>query len=200
MLRLLTRYGLRQSRDISKAVCLVMSGGYPCQPFSHAGTRKGDKDSRHLWPFMLRAIRNLRPKYALMENVAGHLSMGFGRVLGDLHESGYDAEWQVLSGRGFGSPDLRERVFIVAYPSGKGLSGCVFEKGLCGIPTPTPTQFGNRNINCGGWWRENRTNIRMGNGVPLRVSRKCVRLAGNAVKPIVAQKIGEMILRHEENI
>ena len=62
----------------------VICGGYPCQPFSTAGKRGGANDKRHLWPAMHNAIRVLRPRYALMENVRGHLSLGFGRVLGDL--------------------------------------------------------------------------------------------------------------------
>jgi hypothetical protein len=74
----------------------IICGGYPCQPFSTAGKRNGTADPRHLWPAMHNAICELRPRYALMENVRGHLSMGFGDVLADLAEIGYDAEWQVI--------------------------------------------------------------------------------------------------------
>lgn len=94
----------------------LICGGYPCQPFSIAGQRKGEEDERHLWPEMYRLIRVLRPRYILLENVPGHLQLGFGRVLGDLAEGGYDAEWQVLSARQLGARHLRRRVFIVAYP------------------------------------------------------------------------------------
>lgn len=95
----------------------VICGGYPCQPFSTAGKRGGENDARHLWPAMHNAIRVLRPRYALMENVRGHLSLGFGRVLGDLAEIGYDAEWQIIPAAAVGAPHKRDRVFIVAYPS-----------------------------------------------------------------------------------
>src|SRR5690606_17384107 len=71
----------------------VICGGYPCQPFSLAGVRRGEHDDRHLWPYFADALRYLRPRYALLENVPGHLSLGFGRVLGDLAELGFDAEW-----------------------------------------------------------------------------------------------------------
>ena len=95
----------------------VICGGYPCQPFSNAGKRRGENDPRHLWPIMFNTICNLRPRYALMENVRGHLSMGFGTVLGDLAQIGFNAEWQVLPASAFGAPHRRDRVFIVAYPN-----------------------------------------------------------------------------------
>ena len=93
----------------------VICGGYPCQPFSQAGKRGGNTDPRHLWPAMFNAICNLRPRYALMENVRGHLSMGFGDVLADLASIGFDAEWQVIPAAAVGAPHKRDRVFIVAY-------------------------------------------------------------------------------------
>lgn len=99
----------------------IICGGYPCQPFSTAGKRRGENDPRHLWPNMLDAICNLRPRYVLMENVRGHLSMGFGTVLGDLARIGFNAEWQVLPASAFGAPHRRDRVFIVAYPNGERL-------------------------------------------------------------------------------
>ena len=95
----------------------LIVGGYPCQPFSNAGKRRGENDPRHLWPVMFNAICNLRPRYALMENVRGHLSMGFGTVLGDLARIGFNAQWQVLPASAFGAPHRRDRVFIVAYPN-----------------------------------------------------------------------------------
>jgi DNA (cytosine-5)-methyltransferase 1 len=94
----------------------IICGGYPCQPFSHAGKRNGTADPRHLWPAMHNAICELRPRYALMENVRGHLSLG-GDVLADLAEIGYDAEWQVISAAAVGALHKRDRVFIVAYPN-----------------------------------------------------------------------------------
>jgi len=94
----------------------LICGGYPCQPFSLAGARAGETDARHLWPFFAAAIRHLRPRYALLENVPGHLSLGFGRVLGDLAECGYDTEWDCIPAAAVGAPHLRYRVFVVAYP------------------------------------------------------------------------------------
>jgi DNA (cytosine-5)-methyltransferase 1 len=94
----------------------IICGGYPCQPFSTAGKRKGTDDPRHLWPWVRTAISELRPQYAILENVRGHLSMGGLQVVGELAEIGYDAEWRVVSAAGLGAPHRRERIIIVAYP------------------------------------------------------------------------------------
>lgn len=92
----------------------VMCGGYPCQPFSAAGQRKGTDDERHLWPYFAEAIRRVRPRYVVLENVAGHRSMGFDCVLGDLADIGYDAQWCSVRASDVGAPHRRERVFILA--------------------------------------------------------------------------------------
>ena len=92
----------------------VICGGYPCQPFSTAGKRQGTDDPRHLWPWVRDAIGALRPSYAILENVRGHLSMGGLQVIGELAEIGYDAEWRVVSAAGMGAPHRRERIIIVA--------------------------------------------------------------------------------------
>lgn len=93
----------------------VVCGGYPCQPFSHAGSRAGESDPRHLWPEVARCVRHLRPRYVLLENVSGHLSLGFGAVLGDLAALGYDAFWDCIPAAAIGAPHLRDRVFVVAW-------------------------------------------------------------------------------------
>jgi len=95
----------------------IIAGGYPCQPFSQAGKRKGKEDPRHLWPYVLDAIRAIRPRYALMENVRGHLTLGFGDVLADLAACGYSAEWQIIPASAVGAPHRRDRLFFVAYPN-----------------------------------------------------------------------------------
>ena len=92
----------------------ILTGGYPCQPFSAAGRRQGTNDERHLWPYVRDAIRHLRPRLTVLENVAGHRSLGFDRVLGDLAEDGLDARWVSVRASDIGAPHHRERVFIVA--------------------------------------------------------------------------------------
>jgi DNA (cytosine-5)-methyltransferase 1 len=96
----------------------IICGGYPCQPFSTAGKRRGTNDPRHLWPWVREAISELRPDYAILENVRGHLSMGGLQVVGELASIGYDAEWRVVSAASVGANHRRDRVFIVAYPNG----------------------------------------------------------------------------------
>lgn len=92
----------------------VIAGGYPCQPFSLLGDRRGADDPRHLWPCFADAIRRVRPRYALLENVASHLTLGFGAVLADLAALGYDAEWDCVPAASVGAPHLRDRVFVIA--------------------------------------------------------------------------------------
>ena len=94
----------------------IICGGYPCQPFSTAGKRNGTDDPRHLWPWVREAISELRPKYAILENVRGHVSLGLNVVLGEMASIGYDAEWQIVSAASVGAPHRRDRVIIVAYP------------------------------------------------------------------------------------
>ena len=97
----------------------ILTGGYPCQPFSHAGQRRGTDDERHLWPHVAAAVRALRPRIVVLENVAGHLSLGLGDVLGDLAALRFDARWQVVRASDAGAPHRRERVFIVATDAGR---------------------------------------------------------------------------------
>ncbi len=92
----------------------ILTAGYPCQPFSHAGNRKGETDERHIWPYIATAIRVLRPRYVVLENVRGHLTLGFDRVLGDIASIGFDAEWAIVSAAQVGACHRRERLFIVA--------------------------------------------------------------------------------------
>jgi DNA (cytosine-5)-methyltransferase 1 len=101
----------------------ILTAGYPCQPFSHAGQRKGENDERHIWPYILKGISILRPKYIILENVRGHLSLGFKEVLGDLAKIGYDAKWRIVRASDVGAPHQRARLFIIAYPNRKGFQG-----------------------------------------------------------------------------
>lgn len=102
----------------------LICGGFPCQPVSVAGRRKGASDERWLWPAFREVIRIVRPRYVLAENVRGLLSAKdavgrrgglFGGILGDLSALGYDAEWEVIPAAAFDLPHQRERVFVVAY-------------------------------------------------------------------------------------
>ena len=96
----------------------ILTAGYPCQPFSHAGYRKGTDDERHIFPYILEAISVLRPRWIVLENVRGHLSLGLKDVLQGLAEHGYDARWQVIRASDVGAPHQRARLFIIANSDG----------------------------------------------------------------------------------
>jgi len=99
----------------------ILIGGFPCQDISLAGEGAGlDGDRSGLWWEYCRLIRSIRPRYAIVENVPALVRRGLRAVLGALAESGYDAEWQIVSAAAFGAPHLRERLFLVAYPSRLG--------------------------------------------------------------------------------
>lgn len=95
----------------------VITAGFPCQPFSLAGNRKGTTDERYLWPFIEQAIRAIRPQYIFLENVAGFRSQGFSEVTASLAALGYDLRWHSVRASDIGAPHKRDRVFIVARPS-----------------------------------------------------------------------------------
>ena len=97
-----------------------MWGGIPCQPYSVAGKQQGAADERDLWPDFRRVLCEVRPRFALVENVSGFLAAGGGlaRVVGELAASGYDAEWDCIEACSVGAPHPRDRVWIVADASG----------------------------------------------------------------------------------
>lgn len=102
----------------------VICGGYPCQPFSLAGQRKGKDDDRHLWPEIVRIIRELdattgKPAWCIFENVAGHISMGLDQVLFDLEAEGYAAWPFIVPACAVNAPHRRDRVWIVAHYEGR---------------------------------------------------------------------------------
>jgi len=92
----------------------IITGGYPCQPFSVAGNKKGEQDSRHLWPEYFRLVKECRPTWVIGENVGGHIKLGLDTVLSDLESEGYSARTFSISASSIGANHKRERVWIVA--------------------------------------------------------------------------------------
>lgn len=97
----------------------IVTAGFPCQPFSVAGKRKGLDDERWIWPDIARIIGEVGPRYVFLENVPGLIRHGLGHVLGSLAEMGFDAEWGCFSAAEMGAPHKRERVFVLAYRDGE---------------------------------------------------------------------------------
>lgn len=101
----------------------IISAGYPCQPESVAGQRRGKEDDRWLWPHVARLLQEIRPPWFLGENVAGHISMGLDSVLSDLETLDYETQVFVIPACAVGAPHRRNRVFIVANSEREGREG-----------------------------------------------------------------------------
>jgi len=93
----------------------ILTCGYPCQPFSNAGLKKGEKDPRHLWPDCFRLIKECRPSVIVGENVSGHIKLGLDSVISDLESQGYGTRTFSVSAASVGAPHKRERVWVLAY-------------------------------------------------------------------------------------
>jgi DNA (cytosine-5)-methyltransferase 1 len=170
----------------------LLTGGFPCQPFSVAGKRKGKSDNRFLWPEMLRVIHEARPRWVIAENVRGIVRMALGQVLSDLENIGYDFP-RDLSGNpivpvipacALNAPHRRDRVWIIANGEGEQLDriGTTRE----GWPEPPDT----------GWdtpWLEVATRFcRVDDGLSAWIHRRRVarlKALGNAIVPQVAYEI-----------
>lgn len=169
------------------AIC----GGFPCQDISWAG-RQGagiDGDRSGLWSEYARLIGELRPQYAIVENVTALLARGMGRVLGDLATLRYDAEWHCIPASVVGLPHERDRVWIVAYPTEVSRVRGIFDGGLCSLP--------DRVSDWRAWASEcwgDATPIvrRVNDGIPNRMGR--VEALGNAAVPQIPELIGRAIL------
>ena len=98
----------------------IITGGYPCQPFSVAGRKKGEEDPRHLWPEYLRLIKELRPTWVIGENVSGHIKLGLDTVLQNLESEMYSTRTFSISASSVGANHQRERIWIVANANGGG--------------------------------------------------------------------------------
>ena len=121
----------------------IISGGFPCQPFSHAGKRQGKADDRYLWPEMLRIISEVKPSFVIGENVTGLVSMENGktleRIFADLENEGYQTESFIIPACSVGAWHRRDRIWIIAY-SGSPIH---FEYvGKCGVQNERENQKG----------------------------------------------------------
>ena len=121
----------------------VLTGGYPCQPFSAAGQRKGKDDPRHLWPYIFDIIKAVKPFRCFFENVEGHISLGLREVISDLEILGYQTTWGIFSAAEVGAPHQRKRVYIMAdtrslpNPWNNGISVRYFKSKTQGQTTPS---------------------------------------------------------------
>ena len=170
----------------------LIAGGFPCQDVSGAGERAGLSGARSgLYRHLVRAIRLVRPRFAIVENVAALLGDGMGTVLGDVAESGYDAEWDCIPAGFVGAPHWRDRVWIVAHAVGARLEGW--------RPTQaartTQRELAGSSVRVGTSWPDGPNIPRVGYGLPDWVDR--VKGLGNAVVPAIPEMLGRAILAAE---
>lgn len=193
----------------------IISGGFPCQPFSVAGKRRGAEDDRYLWPEMLRVIQEIRPAWVVGENVAGIVSMALDQVLSDLESLGYACQAFIIPACAVDAPHRRDRCAIVAHAesiglqrerqTGEQIGGTRFEtrqsEGSSNV-SDTDRKMWNRGVEFAGtarrarftdgnWWTAEPDVGRVAHGVPARVDK--LRCLGNAVVPQQFQPIFEAI-------
>lgn len=188
------------TRDLPKIE--LLHGGYPCQPFSTAGNRRGEADERHMWPHMLRIVREIKPRWVVGENVKGHITLGLDTVCNDLEGEGYAVRAICIPACAIGAVHRRERVFILAHAAGDGRN----EGATSGSDAPSDGESAERqDEDCqhegrgglrleldwrgreiGGWGVEP-PEIRVDARLPNRVDRN--RAVGNSVSPQQAYPI-----------
>ena len=200
-IRTLTKEGFRERTGLDTVT--VLSGGFPCQPFSTAGKRRGKEDDRYLWPEMLRVISEIRPTWVVGENVAGLVSLALDTVLSDLEGIGYACQTLIIPACAVDAPHRRDRCAIVGYDT-HSLHGpqtveailswenantgrvCqtmadansirLEEPWLQGCPEKSAVPVANH-----GWWPVEPDVGRVAHGISHRVDR--LRCLGNAVVP-----------------
>lgn len=179
----------------------IISGGFPCQDISVAGKMEGITGERSgLWSEMFRIIREVRPLYVLIENSPTLLIRGFERVLCDLSQIGYNAEWQVISNMSFGYPHRRERLYVIAYSHKIGLQSHICEHRCFNsiFQQWTPNQDDGYTLSKRILEMPTSKIIRNGNGFRHWTHR--VGSLGNAVNPTIAYYLFECIKKHHERI
>lgn len=195
----------------------LICGGFPCQPWSVAGQRRGAEDDRDLWPFMASLIEKLRPRWVIGENVRGFINepLGLKRSLSDLESIGYQTTPFVIPACAVDAKHRRDRVWIIAHPNSNSESDGSINEGTRSrelVPDATSTRLerterekfkGERKgfasssySEQSNWWQSEPAVGRVANGIPRRVDR--LKSLGNAVVPQVVEQIGKAILTGEQ--
>lgn len=164
----------------------IITAGFPCQPFSVAGKQQGSGDPRNLWPETFRVLCEVRPRAALLENVPGLLSGVhgyFGRILGDLVEAGFNAEWCVLGASAVGAPHRRRyRLWVLAYPNS-----------LRELQPEGREPYKRRRIGNCSWWAAEPTVDRVAYGVANGVNR--IRALANGQIPAMVARAWRLLTK-----
>lgn len=210
----ITSAGIRGgARSDKNETLTILTGGFPCQPFSHAGRRKGTADDRYQWPNMFRVIQNVKPDWVIAENVRGLVTWDDGMVLEqvctDLESEGYEVQPFIIPACAVNAPHRRDRVWIIANAGRVGREQ---------RPSKDIQSEGKKperqNSHYSGWerdWREVATstcNARMDDGFSREVDgvyysfakwrNESIKAYGNAIVPQVAMEIFRAIKRTVE--
>lgn len=188
----------------------IVTGGFPCQPFSQAGKRKGTEDERHLWPEMLRVIQLTQPEWVIAENVRGLLTQQggvvFEQVCLDLEATGYEVQPIIIPAVAKNAPHRRDRVWFVAHrrherPEKSEIKAEGHQQYNCDVPNTKSINEERRSSRQGetqfrrsDWsknWFEVATELcRVDDGLPKRLDRNPrLKALGNAIVPQVAEEI-----------
>lgn len=198
----------------------ILTGGFPCQPFSVAGKRRGTDDDRHLWPEMFRVIQEVQPRWILGENVHGIVNLALDAVLADLESEGYEVQTFLVPACAVNAPHRRNRIWIIANAISTGLEKreCLrrndeskfpaIERSYCGDVSNAESEQAGRlferrfpaNISASrDWtgqteaWSTESGICGVADGIPGRMDR--LRSLGNAIVPQVAAVFFEMMKR-----
>lgn len=197
----------------------IISGGFPCQPFSKAGKQRSEKDDRYLWPEMLRVIDEVRPRWVVGENVTGIINLALDEVLSSLEDKGYTIEGVFnIPSCGVSGDSIRERIWILAHSYGKGFfhermvnsSQDISRQSLPGIRSQVrngiklvtesvaPSKFSY--CRPGGGYVTEPLLVRANNGVSTKLDEDRLKGCGNAIDPYVAYEIFKAIVEIENSL
>jgi DNA (cytosine-5)-methyltransferase 1 len=183
-------------RSIENVKADLVTGGFPCQPFSHTGLKKGFGDERYLWPEMLRVIREAQPLWVVGENVPGIIHIALDTVLDDLQENGYTPWVFDIPACAAGAPHLRHRIWIVAYSARVRFAISRANVPVCRVDEAPPKGWlldVDRSF-AASWeffspWPREPDLGRVVHGIPSRVDRDRIRSLGNAVVPQIPARL-----------
>jgi len=164
----------------------LITGGFPCQPFSVAGVQKGKADDRYLWPSMLKVITQEKPTWVVGENVTGIIGLALDQVLADLEAEGYACQSFVLPACAVNAPHRRDRVWIVAYSNSKRRCSRNSD-GENAENVGQPSRHTGNNSSGVESWNTEPSVGRVANGVSNRMDR--IKGLGNAIVPQVVYTI-----------
>ncbi len=173
----------------------ILTGGFPCQPFSCAGKRRGKEDDRYLWPSMVKIIQETRPTWIIGENVAGIISMGIEQVVSDLESINYQCQPILIPTAAVWGWHRRDRVWFIAHLQGMDGTFSLEEKDRGEL------QGCDEHRRCfePSWFDSASRLCRKDDGIPSRLDKNRLKALGNAIVPQVAYQIIKAIMEISEN-